>query len=170
MEAGTLIRTNVLVVVLVNQLAVSFTGTSIVPIPEDQVDEGVASILVTVAAIWSWWKNNSITKEAQQADAVLDQLKHLPGPVSEIHTESDAASLVVESKDAVISGKQREKELEEQLKELHKELERMKEEKQKEEKLNLQKRFDERHQELLKAVNSLKEELQQFINIVKKGR
>lgn len=36
-------------------------------------------ILSTVAVIlfaWSWWKNNNVTEAAQEAQQVLDEIKH----------------------------------------------------------------------------------------------
>jgi SPP1 family holin len=70
----TIIRTIVLVVALINQALTIFDRC---PLPFDnaEVEAGVSMILTTCASLWAWWKNNSFTKKAIEADAVLDKLK-----------------------------------------------------------------------------------------------
>ena len=36
----------------------------------------VLSVLSAISIVWSWWKNQNITDEAQQAQLVLNQLKN----------------------------------------------------------------------------------------------
>lgn len=70
MDKGVIIRTIVLAIALINQVLTS-TGHAVIPVHEEEI-----SIIVTaVAAIWSWWKNNSFTKKAREADRYLKQLK-----------------------------------------------------------------------------------------------
>lgn len=70
MEKGTIIRTIVLVIALINQILTS-TGHAVIPVNEEEI-----SIVITaIAAIWAWWKNNSFTKNAQEADKYLKRLK-----------------------------------------------------------------------------------------------
>lgn len=71
---GTIIRTAVLAVALLNQLLVVM-GKSPLPFDDELVTEIVAMILTTAASIVAWWKNNSFTKKAITADAYLKELK-----------------------------------------------------------------------------------------------
>lgn len=69
-----IVRLVVLVIVLINQ-ALIVAGWNPLPFSEDQIYEGVSTVATVVIALWAWWKNNSITKEAQDADEVLRELK-----------------------------------------------------------------------------------------------
>lgn len=66
-SAQTWVRTFVLVLALVNQALV------MLGISKNEIDleswAGIGTyILTVVTAIWSWWKNNSFTSDAQNAD------------------------------------------------------------------------------------------------------
>ncbi|MBO7170954.1 MAG: holin, partial [Clostridia bacterium] len=37
--------------------------------------EAVTALLTVGASVWAWWKNNSFTKAAQEADKYLEQLR-----------------------------------------------------------------------------------------------
>jgi len=69
-----IVRLVVLVILLVNQALIVF-GLNPLPFSEEQIYEAVSSVATVVVALWAWWKNNSITKEAQQADAYMQELK-----------------------------------------------------------------------------------------------
>lgn len=70
----TIIRTIVLLLALANQV-LAICGKNAIPITEDEVYQ-LVTLLVTIAStLWAWWKNNSFTQEALQADAYLEQLK-----------------------------------------------------------------------------------------------
>ena len=69
-----LIRLVVLVILLINQ-TLMVLGWSPLPFSEEQIYEGVSSVALVVTAIYTWWKNNSVTKEAEKADEYLRQLK-----------------------------------------------------------------------------------------------
>lgn len=73
-KTDTIIRTVVLLVALVNQILES-TGHSVLPITDDQVSEFLTLAFTIGASIWAWWKNNSFTKSAIEADEILKQLK-----------------------------------------------------------------------------------------------
>lgn len=75
MNAGTITRTIVLALALFNQI-MSATGHAILPIADADVENLVSSIFTIAAAGIAWWKNNSITPEAQEADKVLKELKN----------------------------------------------------------------------------------------------
>lgn len=72
--SGTIARTIILALALVNQL-LSVTGHAVLPIEDAQVETLVSTIWTVVAACVAWYKNNSITTAAQQADAYMKDLK-----------------------------------------------------------------------------------------------
>lgn len=74
-KTETIVRTIVLVIALANQ-ALAIAGKEAFPVTEDQVYQVVTLIVTVGASVWAWWKNNSFTKNAIEADKVLDQLKH----------------------------------------------------------------------------------------------
>lgn len=69
--AQTWARTAVLLLALISQLAV-ILGKRSEAIDIDQWQEYVTYALTVIGSIWSWWKNNSFTKNAQTADKVLN--------------------------------------------------------------------------------------------------
>ena len=71
---GTLARTGVLIFALINQ-GLAFGGFNPLPWTEDEVYTGLSLIITTAASIWSWWKNNSFTKSAIEADKYMKELK-----------------------------------------------------------------------------------------------
>lgn len=73
-KTETIVRTIVLIIALANQ-ALAIAGKEAFPVTEDQVYQGVTLIVTIGASVWAWWKNNSFTKNAIEADKVLDQLK-----------------------------------------------------------------------------------------------
>lgn len=73
-KPDTIARTVVLMLALLNQiLAVAGKGT--IPIAEDQIYQLVTLAATIASAVWNWWKNNSFTKAAIEADKVLAALK-----------------------------------------------------------------------------------------------
>lgn len=73
MDKGTLIRTVLLVVTLLNQLLVSL-GKAPVPVDEQHLDSAyvVVSTLVTmVVSAWAWFKNNYVTRKGKEQKVVL---------------------------------------------------------------------------------------------------
>lgn len=66
----TIIRTIVLVFALINQVLTS-TGKNPLPFSNEDFYEIITMIVTVGAAIWAWWKNNSFTKEAIEADAQM---------------------------------------------------------------------------------------------------
>ncbi|WP_080845536.1 phage holin [Cytobacillus gottheilii] len=75
MDKMVLIRTIVLAVALLNQVLV-MSGLSPLPFDDAQVEQGVSALFTVVASIWSWWKNNSFSRNAQKADEVLKELNN----------------------------------------------------------------------------------------------
>ena len=73
-KPDTIARTVVLMLALLNQiLAVAGKGT--IPIAEDQIYQLVTLAATIASAVWTWWKNNSFTKAAIEADKTLAALK-----------------------------------------------------------------------------------------------
>lgn len=74
MNKDTVIRTVVLALALINQVLES-TGHSVIPISDDQVTEIISLTFTICASVWAWWKNNSFTASAKEADRFLKALK-----------------------------------------------------------------------------------------------
>lgn len=72
-SAGTIARTLVLVLAIVNQI-MSACGKSPLPIESETLEQLVTAGFTIVAALIAWWKNNSFTPNALKADALLAQL------------------------------------------------------------------------------------------------
>ena len=70
----TIIRTILLVIALTNQVLTSM-GKNPLPFSDDIVYEAVSLAATIGAAIWAWWKNNSFTKSAIEADKYLEKLR-----------------------------------------------------------------------------------------------
>lgn len=56
---------------LINQVSISVFDFQAIPFADEEIYEGVSTILTIVVSIVAGWKNNSITPEAQEADRVL---------------------------------------------------------------------------------------------------
>ena len=69
-EKGTIVRTVVLAVALVNQ-GLTISGRNPLPFTNEEVGQGVSMILTVGASLWAWWKNNSFTQAAIAADERL---------------------------------------------------------------------------------------------------
>lgn len=67
-------RLAVLVLLLVNQTLVTI-GWEPLPYSEEDIYEGVSSVATVAMAIYTWWKNNSVTEEAKEADVQLKRKK-----------------------------------------------------------------------------------------------
>lgn len=74
-KTDTIARTIVLFLALANQALVIF-GKEAFPVTEDEVYQIVTLIATVGASVWAWWKNNSFTKAAIEADKVLAQAKN----------------------------------------------------------------------------------------------
>lgn len=70
-SAQTWARTVVLIIALVNQILV-IVGKRTGTLDIDQWQEYVTYALTVIGSVWAWWKNNSFTDKAQQADKLLN--------------------------------------------------------------------------------------------------
>ena len=73
-SAGTIARTACLLLALTNQI-LSACGKPVLPIESATVEQLVTAGITTVAALIAWWKNNSFTIAAIQADKYLEDKK-----------------------------------------------------------------------------------------------
>ena len=69
-SAGTVARLICLILTLVNQVLV-ITGHSPLPFDLGEAEAWIATGLTAAASLWAYWKNNSWTKEAINADEVM---------------------------------------------------------------------------------------------------
>ena len=73
-SAGTIARPACLLLALTNQI-LSACGKPVLPIESATVEQLVTAGITTVAALIAWWKNNSFTTAAIQADKYLEDKK-----------------------------------------------------------------------------------------------
>lgn len=73
-SAGTIARTACLLLALANQM-LSALGKPVLPIESATVEQLVTAGITTVTALIAWWKNNSFTAAALEADKTFDRLK-----------------------------------------------------------------------------------------------
>ena len=73
-SAGTIARTACLLLALTNQV-LSALGRPMLPIESQTVEQLTTAGITTVAALVAWWRNNSFTAAAIQADKTYDRLK-----------------------------------------------------------------------------------------------
>lgn len=71
----TIARTLVLVLALINQ-CLSAAGKPPLPIENETLEQLITAGITIAAALWAWWKNNSFTQNALQADELLASLNH----------------------------------------------------------------------------------------------
>src|SRR5690625_5598 len=67
-----IIRLAILLILLLNQVLLVL-GLS--PLSEELLYEDASSVATIGIALWTWWKNNNVTKEAQEAQKYLNELK-----------------------------------------------------------------------------------------------
>ena len=67
----TWVRTIVLVLALVNQALVMF-GVTDNEVELETWTRYATYIFTVISALWSWWKNNSFTAKAQEADNLIN--------------------------------------------------------------------------------------------------
>lgn len=73
-SAGTIARTIILALALINQILTA-TGHGIIDISDDTINTLISTGFTVITAIIAWWKNNSFTNAAIEADEIKKQLK-----------------------------------------------------------------------------------------------
>ncbi len=71
---GTIIRTVCLALALINQILTA-TGHGIIQIDDETLAQLISTVATVITAVIAWWKNNSITKAAREADEYMHKLK-----------------------------------------------------------------------------------------------
>ena len=66
-STGTIVRTVILMLALVNQV-LTIAGHSPIPIADEVVTEFIATGALIITSLIAWWKNNSFTQKAITAD------------------------------------------------------------------------------------------------------
>lgn len=72
--AGTIARTIVLALALINQCLV-MAGVQTLPIQDEQVETLVTTGATVVTAVIAWWKNNSFTQAARVGDQAMREAR-----------------------------------------------------------------------------------------------
>lgn len=73
-SAGTIARTIILVLALINQ-GLTVAGHSVIPIEDETITEVVSLLFMVISAVAAWWKNNSFTSAAVEADLDLKEIR-----------------------------------------------------------------------------------------------
>ena len=76
--SGTIARTIILVLALLNQLLTA-TGHSVINISDESINTLISTSFTIVTAVIAWWKNNSFTQSALKADEVMREEKENGG-------------------------------------------------------------------------------------------
>lgn len=82
-DAGTLTRTILIILALINQGLV-IAGKETLPFTDEQITQVISFIFTVVTALLAWWKNNNFTaaaKEAQEYANALKEAKKTPEAV-----------------------------------------------------------------------------------------
>lgn len=73
-KSDTIARTIILILTLLNQV-LAILGKEALPFTEDTIYQVCSLVATIIVAGINWWKNNSFTKEAIEADAVMKAAK-----------------------------------------------------------------------------------------------
>lgn len=73
-DNGTLTRTIVLVLALINQGLV-MAGKNTLPFQEEEMTQFISFVFTTATALAAWWKNNDFTNEAKTATKIMQNQK-----------------------------------------------------------------------------------------------
>ncbi len=77
-SAGTIARTIILVLALLNQILTAM-GHSVINISDESINTLISTGFTIVTAVIAWWKNNSFTQSALKADEVMREGKENGG-------------------------------------------------------------------------------------------
>lgn len=71
---GTIARTIILALALINQVLTAM-GKNVINIADEDINTLISTGFTIVTAIAAWWKNNSFTKAALEADEIMREGK-----------------------------------------------------------------------------------------------
>lgn len=74
-KADTIARTIVLALALINQL-LAVAGKEVLPFTNDDIYQVVSLVATFITSGIAWWKNNSFTKAAIEADTYLTEVRN----------------------------------------------------------------------------------------------
>lgn len=74
-SSGTIARTAILTIALVNQILTAL-GKNMINIADEDINTLISTGFTIITAIAAWWKNNSFTKAAIDADKLIKEAKH----------------------------------------------------------------------------------------------
>jgi SPP1 family holin len=72
MKTATIIRMILLFVALINQGLV-MAGFNTLPFTEEEVEKFLTYAFTAVMALYTWWKDNDITKKARERKAKIEE-------------------------------------------------------------------------------------------------
>lgn len=73
-KTSTIVRTVCLFVALANQILTA-TGHSPIPVDNEEIQQLISITLTVITSLVAWWKNNSFTLPAKQADIWMKEMK-----------------------------------------------------------------------------------------------
>ena len=73
-STDTIARTICLVFALINQVLAIF-GKDVLPFTNDEIYQTVSLVATLSTSLLAWWKNNSFTSAAIEADKLMESLK-----------------------------------------------------------------------------------------------
>ena len=76
MKKDTIVRTALFGIVLLN-MALKALGKPIISVDESEVAQFVEYVIQIAILVAGFWKNNSFTKPAQEADRFLEELRKI---------------------------------------------------------------------------------------------
>lgn len=74
-KLDTIVRTVVLFVAIANQI-LAIAGKSVLPFTEDEIYQTISITVTTITSLMAWWKNNSFTSAAIEADEIMHDKKN----------------------------------------------------------------------------------------------
>lgn len=73
-STDTIARTICLAFALINQ-ALAIFGKEVLPFTNDEIYQTVSLVATLITSLIAWWKNNSFTSAAIEADRLMESLK-----------------------------------------------------------------------------------------------
>ena len=74
LDAGTLTRTILIILALINQGLV-IAGKETLPFTDEQITQVISFVFTVATALLAWWKNNNFTAAAKEAQEYANALK-----------------------------------------------------------------------------------------------